>query len=111
MADLTLVQAGQPSSGERGASEDFASRPRRGLQKPHHIARDRAEGDERELLRSRFPEGGGDLGGAGAADLAIGQTGDIDELYSHYRIDAAAILDAAEQIAPGRPVRRFATGR
>jgi pyruvate dehydrogenase E1 component len=41
----------------------------------------------------------------------FGQAGDLNDLYAHYRIDAAAILDAAEQIAPGRPVRRFAAIR
>ena len=38
----------------------------------------------------------------------FGQTGDLEDLYAHYRVDAAAIIDAAEHMAPGRPVRRFA---
>lgn len=38
----------------------------------------------------------------------FGQTGDLEDLYAHYRIDSAAIVDAAEHMAPGRPVRRFA---
>jgi pyruvate dehydrogenase E1 component len=35
----------------------------------------------------------------------FGQTGSIDDLYRHYRIDTNAILDAAETLTPGRPVR------
>jgi pyruvate dehydrogenase E1 component len=37
----------------------------------------------------------------------FGQTGSIADLYRHYGIDADAIIDAAEAIAPGRPIRRF----
>ena len=35
----------------------------------------------------------------------FGQTGSLAELYRHYGIDAAAIIRAAEAIAPGRPIR------
>ena len=35
----------------------------------------------------------------------FGQTGSIDDLYRHYGIDANAILDAAEGLTAGRPVR------
>jgi pyruvate dehydrogenase E1 component len=35
----------------------------------------------------------------------FGQTGTIGDLYAHFGIDANAIIEAAEQIAPGRPAR------
>jgi pyruvate dehydrogenase E1 component len=35
----------------------------------------------------------------------FGQTGSIDELYRHYGIDANAIIDAAENLTAGAPVR------
>ena len=35
----------------------------------------------------------------------FGQTGSIDDLYHHFGIDAAAIVAAAQAIAPGRPIR------
>jgi pyruvate dehydrogenase E1 component len=35
----------------------------------------------------------------------FGQTGGIDELYRHYGIDANAIIDAAEALTVGAPVR------
>lgn len=35
----------------------------------------------------------------------FGQTGSIDDLYRHYGIGANAILDAAEGLTAGRPVR------
>jgi pyruvate dehydrogenase E1 component len=35
----------------------------------------------------------------------FGQTGTLGDLYSHYRIDVNAILEAAEVIAPGKPAR------
>jgi pyruvate dehydrogenase E1 component len=35
----------------------------------------------------------------------FGQTGSIDELYRHYGIDANAIIDAAENLTVGAPVR------
>ena len=35
----------------------------------------------------------------------FGQTGSIDELYRHYDIDANAIIDAAENLTAGAPVR------
>jgi pyruvate dehydrogenase E1 component len=40
----------------------------------------------------------------------FGQTGTIGDLYRHYGIDTNAIIEAAQNIAPGRPVRhrRFA---
>ena len=37
----------------------------------------------------------------------FGQTGTIDDLYRHYGIDANAIIDAAQAIAPGRPIRHL----
>lgn len=37
----------------------------------------------------------------------FGQTGTIGDLYHHYGIDADAIIAAASNIAPGRPVRHF----
>lgn len=37
----------------------------------------------------------------------FGQTGRIAELYRHYGIDTAAILRAAEAIAPGRPIKQL----
>jgi pyruvate dehydrogenase E1 component len=38
----------------------------------------------------------------------FGQTGTIADLYRHFGIDTAAIIAAAQAIAPGRPIRRFA---
>jgi pyruvate dehydrogenase E1 component len=35
----------------------------------------------------------------------FGQTGTIDDLYRHYGIDANAIIDAAESLTSGAPVR------
>jgi pyruvate dehydrogenase E1 component len=35
----------------------------------------------------------------------FGQTGTIDELYRHYGLDANAIIDAAESLTSGAPVR------
>jgi pyruvate dehydrogenase E1 component len=35
----------------------------------------------------------------------FGQTGTLSELYRHYAIDANAIIEAAQDIAPGRPIR------
>ncbi|WP_088345868.1 MULTISPECIES: transketolase [Rhodomicrobium] len=35
----------------------------------------------------------------------FGQTGTIGDLYAHYGIDANAIIDAAERITPGQPIR------
>ena len=37
----------------------------------------------------------------------FGQTGSIDDLYHHFGIDAAAIVAAAQAIAPGRPIRHY----
>jgi pyruvate dehydrogenase E1 component len=37
----------------------------------------------------------------------FGQTGSIPDLYRHYGIDANAIAAAAENIAPGRPIRHL----
>jgi pyruvate dehydrogenase E1 component len=37
----------------------------------------------------------------------FGQTGSLAELYRHYGIDANAIVAAAENIAPGRPIRHL----
>jgi pyruvate dehydrogenase E1 component len=37
----------------------------------------------------------------------FGQTGSIPDLYRHYGIDAAAIVAAAQAIAPGRPIRHL----
>ena len=34
----------------------------------------------------------------------FGQSGTIDDLYRHYRLDADAILDAAESLTAGGPV-------
>src|SRR4051794_12934800 len=39
----------------------------------------------------------------------FGQTGSIDELYRHYGIDANAIIDAAENLTAGAPVRHRKT--
>ncbi|RIK98663.1 MAG: transketolase [Proteobacteria bacterium] len=36
----------------------------------------------------------------------FGQTGTIAELYRHFGIDAAAIVQAADRLVPGRPLRR-----
>jgi pyruvate dehydrogenase complex dehydrogenase (E1) component len=41
---------------------------------------------------------------------AFGQTGTLADLYRHYGIDAAAIMRAAQAIAPGRPIRHLAGG-
>jgi pyruvate dehydrogenase E1 component len=35
----------------------------------------------------------------------FGQTGSIDDLYRHYGLDANAIIDAAEELTAGAPVR------
>jgi pyruvate dehydrogenase E1 component len=35
----------------------------------------------------------------------FGQTGDLEDLYRHYGLDANSILNAAEALAPNRPVR------
>ncbi|SFT92306.1 hypothetical protein SAMN05518861_107198 [Mesorhizobium sp. YR577] len=35
----------------------------------------------------------------------FGQTVTIADLYRHYGIDAAGILNAAEVLVPGRPIR------
>jgi pyruvate dehydrogenase E1 component len=35
----------------------------------------------------------------------FGQTGTIADLYHHFGIDADAIVAAASELAPGRPVR------
>ncbi len=40
----------------------------------------------------------------------FGQTGTIDDLYAHHGIDAQAIIEALEEIRPGRPVRFRAAG-
>ena len=37
----------------------------------------------------------------------FGQTGTISDLYRHFGIDSAGILRAAEQLAPGRPIRHL----
>ena len=37
----------------------------------------------------------------------FGQTGTVAELYRHHGIDAAAIMRAAQALAPGRPVRHL----
>ena len=37
----------------------------------------------------------------------FGQTGSLPDLYRHYGIDANAIVAAAENIAPGRPIRHL----
>jgi len=37
----------------------------------------------------------------------FGQTGSLAELYRHYGIDTAAIIAAAQAIAPGRPMRHL----
>jgi pyruvate dehydrogenase E1 component len=37
----------------------------------------------------------------------FGQTGSLPDLYRHYGIDAAAIITAAQAIAPGRPIRHL----
>jgi pyruvate dehydrogenase E1 component len=37
----------------------------------------------------------------------FGQTGSIPALYRHYGIDAEAIVAAAQEIAPGRPIRHL----
>ena len=35
----------------------------------------------------------------------FGQSGSVDDLYRHHRIDTAAIVDAAQAAIAGRPVR------
>ena len=35
----------------------------------------------------------------------FGQTGTVADLYRHFGIDADAIVDAAERLSPGRPIR------
>jgi len=35
----------------------------------------------------------------------FGQSGSLPDLYRHHGIDTAAIMQAAERMAPGRPVR------
>src|ERR1700688_469057 len=40
-------------------------------------------------------------------DEHFGQTGSIEGLYRHYRIDAHALIAARETIAPGRPIRHL----
>src|SRR5690606_10752842 len=85
----TLRSLAGPGRGPAAAGgpgrEKLRTRPDRDLQKLHHIGRDRAEGDQRELVRPRFPEGARHLGRAGAADLALGQRVQIDraELAQH----------------------------
>jgi pyruvate dehydrogenase E1 component len=37
----------------------------------------------------------------------FGQTGALADLYRHYGIDANAIANAAQAIAPGRPIRHL----
>ena len=37
----------------------------------------------------------------------FGQTGTVSDLYRHHGLDAAAIMRAAQAIAPGRPVRHL----
>ncbi len=37
----------------------------------------------------------------------FGQTGTIQDLYQHFGIDADGIVAAAEQAAPGRPIRHL----
>ncbi len=37
----------------------------------------------------------------------FGQTGTLDDLYRHHGLDAAAIVAAAQAIAPGRPMRHL----
>ncbi|MGA0533951.1 1-deoxy-D-xylulose-5-phosphate synthase N-terminal domain-containing protein [Hansschlegelia sp. KR7-227] len=39
----------------------------------------------------------------------FGQTGTVADLYRHHRIDARAIVAAAEALAPGRPMRNLRT--
>jgi pyruvate dehydrogenase E1 component len=40
----------------------------------------------------------------------FGQTGSSRDLYRHFRIDAEGIVAAAEQLAPGRPIRHRRVG-
>ena len=40
----------------------------------------------------------------------FGQTGTISDLHAHFGIDAAAIVDAAERLIRGRPIRSSAVG-
>ena len=50
----------------------------------------------------------GSVGGHRLEALGVerfGQTGTIDELYRHHGIDANAIIDAAESLTAGAPVR------
>jgi pyruvate dehydrogenase E1 component len=35
----------------------------------------------------------------------FGQTGTVADLYRHFGIDADSIVDAADALAPGRPLR------
>ncbi|WP_186441553.1 hypothetical protein [Aminobacter sp. J44] len=35
----------------------------------------------------------------------FGQTGSIAELYRHYGIDSRGIIQAAEALTPGKPIR------
>ena len=37
---------------------------------------------------------------------AFGQSGDVPDLYRHYRLDTDAILDAAAQVSLGRATAR-----
>ncbi len=37
----------------------------------------------------------------------FGQTGSIAELYRHYGIDARGIIQAAEALTPGKPIRNL----
>jgi pyruvate dehydrogenase E1 component len=37
----------------------------------------------------------------------FGQTGTVRDLYRHFGIDAQGIIQAAEMIAPGRPIRHL----
>jgi pyruvate dehydrogenase E1 component len=52
----------------------------------------------------------GAVGGHRVRPLGVehfGQTGSVEDLYRHYGIDAAAIIAAAQSIAPGRPIRHL----
>lgn len=40
----------------------------------------------------------------------FGQTGSVEELYTSYGLNAAAIVAAAESVAPGRPIRHAKAG-
>ncbi|MEO1512696.1 MAG: hypothetical protein AAFU70_11535, partial [Planctomycetota bacterium] len=39
----------------------------------------------------------------------FGQTGTVDDLYAHFGIDTRAIVEAASNIAAGRPVRHLSS--